>query len=151
MPDFAQPTVDPMISTAPLVGSGNRLYILAGTSSQAAHFARTFGLQQKDVQYVIGEHSIRGMAIEYWVVVGTFWSRGDAVAIWRALQAAVTRLPHPVDFPMLPHRFQPTPAPVVVSPLIVEPEEEPLVIDPDHEERPAKRTTIQRVKRIRDC
>lgn len=74
MPDFAAPPY--------------RIYVLAGTATQAADYMRVHGLMPSQVVYVTGPDKLLGLLDPEYAVVGTFWDRHDAIQIWENLLVA---------------------------------------------------------------
>jgi len=74
MPDFAAPPY--------------RIYVLAGTATQAADYMRVHGLMPSQVVYVTGPDKLLGLLDPEYAVVGTFWDRHDAIQIWEGLLIA---------------------------------------------------------------
>lgn len=63
-----------------------KLYVLAGTAGEAAHFARAHDIPMSSIAYVSQSFSVRGTHDPAFVVVGSFWKRRDADEVWKDLQ-----------------------------------------------------------------
>jgi hypothetical protein len=64
------------------------LYVLAGNHRQFTDFARANpALSRDSLIYVHSPWDIRGRNFDGFVVIGTFWSRRDALDIWEEMSS----------------------------------------------------------------
>lgn len=96
------------------------IYILAANVAEAKVFMDANGLSFADVRYLPNEVAARGLKDVDFVIVGTFWKRGDARPIYDSIVLSGGRLsplspqPLPVGGPQAPlSTTVPTPTKVV--------------------------------------